>query len=127
MSKITATILGLILLAAPLAAASTAPKVLTSQSPVYPLKARAAGVQGVVKVDVVVDAQGRVAAAEVATPLAPELDAAALRAIHQWTFTPMVRDGVAMTSVVRVPVQFVLGPAVDGANLANARSLAQSE
>ena len=124
MKTLSTLCLSLILLAAPLAAS---PKILRSQAPEYPMKARAAGMQGIVKVDVVVDAQGRVAAAEVASPLAPELDAAALQAIRQWTFSPMVRDGVAVPSVVRIPVQFVLSPATSGVDLATVRNLAQSD
>jgi TonB family protein len=66
--------------------------------------ARQAGVRIPVIVEISIDADGRVTAAEVLRPN-PLLEAAALRAVREWRFEPALLNGkpvsVTMTEVVR--------------------------
>ncbi|HSN67688.1 MAG TPA: energy transducer TonB [Thermoanaerobaculia bacterium] len=48
---------------------------------------------GVVLLEVILDSSGRVCDARVVKPLHPQLDAAALAAVKQWTFAPAQKDG----------------------------------
>jgi TonB family protein len=75
--------------------------------PVYPPDALAAGIQGVVIVEVSIDAQGRVRGAKVLRSI-PELDEAALAAVRQWEFAPAMQQGVAVPVVATVTVNFAL-------------------
>ena len=84
------------------------PVLSKSQAPVYPDSARSKGVQGTVLMEVLVDESGAVAASEVLKSVHPELDAAALKTVATWTFTPALREGKAVPAVVRVPVRFKL-------------------
>lgn len=75
--------------------------------PEYPPIAKAAGVQGVVIVEVLIDAAGRVRDARVLNSI-PLLDKAALDAVRQWEFTPTVIDGEASPVIVTATVGFAL-------------------
>ena len=75
--------------------------------PEYPPIAKAAGVQGVVVVEVLIDAAGRVRDARVLNSI-PLLDKAALDAVRQWEFTPTVIDGEASPVIVTATVGFAL-------------------
>jgi protein TonB len=75
--------------------------------PRYPMPAVAAHHQGVVVLNVYVDAQNRVSKVEVRKSSGyPELDAAAAAAAQNWRFTAGVKNGKPYASVVRVPVTF---------------------
>lgn len=84
------------------------PKKLYDVKPVYPPIARASRVQGVVIVEAVLDATGRVAAVRVLRSI-PLLDEAALDAVKQWQFEPALVDGqpraVLMTTTVNFKLQ----------------------
>ena len=73
----------------------------TRVMPEYPPAALAAGLQGVVSVAAVVNADGSLGAVEVIDNSAPGLgfDKAALSAIRQWKFDPARLDGAAVDSV----------------------------
>lgn len=72
----------------------------------YPEEARAAGVSGMVVVEIVVDAQGDVRSARVLRSI-PQLDEAAVGAVKQWKFVPTVQEGVAVPVVMTVTVNFM--------------------
>jgi protein TonB len=76
-------------------------------APEYPPIARAARVEGVVIIEAVLSADGRVREARIlrSTPL---LDAAALAAVAQWQFTPTLLNGQAVPVVMTVTVVFSL-------------------
>lgn len=63
-----------------------------------------------VPVIVTVRADGSVSKAEVATPVNPALDEAAVRTALGWRFMPATRDGVAVAVRVRAEVRFVAPP-----------------
>jgi TonB family protein len=75
--------------------------------PVYPPAARAAGVQGVVIVEVRIEPDGRIQHARVLRSI-PMLDQAALDAVLQWEFEPTLVNGVSTPILMNVTVQFTL-------------------
>jgi periplasmic protein TonB len=84
-----------------------APKKTVVVAPVYPPAARIARVEGLVILEAVIDAGGRVESARVLRSQ-PLLDEAALAAVRRWQFTPAELNGVAVPVVMTVTVDFVL-------------------
>ncbi|WP_459940172.1 energy transducer TonB [Deferrisoma palaeochoriense] len=79
--------------------------------PPYPRLARRRGWQGVVRLRVRVSSRGEVIGASVDQSSGYRvLDQAALEAVQGWRFTPAVREGHPVESVVVVPVRFALNP-----------------
>lgn len=80
--------------------------------PDYPPAAIAARQQGHLDVRVDIDASGRPSAATVANADPPEAErafaASALATVMRWTFKPASRDGRAIASSVRVPIDYRL-------------------
>lgn len=75
--------------------------------PHYPMHAITAHHQGIVVLDVFVDAQSRVNKVEVQKSSGyTELDAAAAAAAEGWRFAAGVKNGEPYASVIRVPVTF---------------------
>lgn len=81
------------------------PKRLTRLLPTYPRIALEAGVEGVVTVDVTIDATGRVQDAAVRRSV-PLLDETALESVRKWQYAPTVVDGVAVPVKMTVVVPF---------------------
>lgn len=81
-----------------------ASKLLKKVPPVYPASMKAQRIQGVVWLDVEVDAAGNVAAAEVVATPHNDLTASALAAVRQWVYQPTLLNGnpVAVRTAVRV-------------------------
>lgn len=75
--------------------------------PLYPPEAQAARIQGVVIIETILDADGRVAAARILRSI-PMLDEAALAAVRQWEFTPVLVDGTPQAMMMTVTVNFSL-------------------
>jgi TonB family protein len=84
------------------------PAKITDVRPIYPNEARAAGIQGVVILEVRIEADGRVGQARILRSI-PALDEAAIDAVRQWQFTPTLLNGTATPVVMTVTVQFLLG------------------
>jgi periplasmic protein TonB len=76
-------------------------------TPVYPAIARTARVQGVVILEAVLDAGGRVDDVRVLRSI-PLLDQAAIDAVRQWRYTPTLLNGRAIPIVLTVTVSFRL-------------------
>ena len=81
------------------------PKLVREVKPVYPEEAAKAGLEGVVIIEATTDTYGRVAAAKVLRGVTG-LDQAALDAVKQWVYEPMIIDGVPKPVVFTVTVQF---------------------
>jgi TonB family protein len=73
--------------------------------PIYPPDAQAAGIQGVVIIEAVIDPAGTVGSARVLRSI-PMLDQAAVDAVRQWEFTPTLLNGVAVPVIMTVTVNF---------------------
>jgi len=79
-------------------------------TPQYPPEARAAGIQGVVIAEVVIDPFGNVSDAKVLRSI-PLLDEPALRAVRDWHYAPTVVNGQPVPVRMTVTVNFTLPPA----------------
>jgi Ca-activated chloride channel family protein len=84
-----------------------APKRIRHVEPVYPEAARSARVQGVVILEIEIDVTGKVKSARVLRSN-PLLDAAAIEAVRQWTYTPTVLNGKLVPVLMTVTVNFRL-------------------
>ena len=81
-------------------------------APVYPEGAIAKDAQGLVNLLVTIDPQGRVTHTEVLS--GPEVfRPAAIKAVRQWKYRPVMREGVAVAALTTAAVEFSSGP--DGA------------
>ncbi len=93
------------------------PKKITHVGPEYPEIARAAGIQGVVIVEVLIGEDGAVREAKVLRPV-PMLDQAALDAVLQWKYTPTLLNGQPVPIVMTVTVTFSLNDKANEAPVA---------
>jgi protein TonB len=75
--------------------------------PVYPDDAKAAGVSGIVLVEITIGTRGSVVDAQVSKSI-PLLDQAALDAIYQWEYEPTVLNGEPVEVLMTVTVNFTL-------------------
>jgi len=75
--------------------------------PVYPADAQAAGVSGVVIVDILIDGTGTVTDARIVRSI-PTLDASAIEAVHNWHFQPTLVNGQPVPVRMNVSVAFSL-------------------
>jgi protein TonB len=81
------------------------PRKLVNVNPVYPPDARAAGVQGVVICEALIDPSGRVSDVKVLRSI-PMLDEAAVEAVRQWEVTPTHLNGLPVPVIMTVTVNF---------------------
>jgi TonB family protein len=84
-----------------------APTRIRTVQPAYPAEAKAAGVQGVVIVEAIINEQGRVDNVRVLRSV-PPLDQAAIDAVRQWEYTPTLLNGLPVAVVMTTTVQFTL-------------------
>jgi protein TonB len=85
-----------------------APELLEAAKPEYPDIARRAGVEGRVVVWVIIDEEGRVISAEIASSDAPILNEASLEASYRHRFTPAYQRDVPVKSKISIRFRFVL-------------------
>lgn len=83
------------------------PKKLKHVDAEYPDRARSARIQGVVQIEAVIGADGTVRDAKVVRSI-PLLDGAALDAVRQWQFEPVLIDGNPRAVLMTVSVNFSL-------------------
>jgi len=83
------------------------PRKLKDVPPDYPAIAQSARVQGVVILECTIDPQGNVLDAKVLRSI-PLLDQAAIDAVKQWVFEPSLYEGVPVTVIMTVTVNFKL-------------------
>jgi protein TonB len=75
--------------------------------PVYPTLAKRSRVQGVVVIEAIIGADGKVDNARVIRSI-PLLDDAALKAVRSWEYTPTLLNGQPTPVIMTVTVQFTL-------------------
>ena len=96
--------------APPVFLAFDTPPVLTHfVSPTYPLEAKIQGLEGTVRVKVLVGRKGTVEQVEVIGSTNAVFDGAALEAARQFRFQPAELRGRATKAHVMVPIEFRLG------------------
>jgi len=83
------------------------PRKVRHVAPAYPPLAIAARVQGRVVLDCVIDEGGRIASVTVLSGN-PLLDEAAAAAVRQWRYTPTLLNGVVVSVLLTVTVDFTL-------------------
>ncbi len=83
------------------------PKLIKKVDPDYPAEAKEAGIEGIVIVEATTDIYGRVADAKVLRSI-PELDQAAIDAVRQWVYEPMVIEGEPKGVIFTVTCSFKL-------------------
>ncbi|HEY8966395.1 MAG TPA: energy transducer TonB [Candidatus Methylacidiphilales bacterium] len=85
------------------------PDYLRNPPPTYPESARRSRQEGLVRLLVIVNAEGRPESVEVAGSSGYDaLDRAAVEAVRNWKFRPAQEAGIAVRSRVSVPVRFRL-------------------
>jgi len=101
-----------------------APMKVRHVNPAYPAIAQAAGVQGIVTMEIRIEPDGTVGTATVLHSI-PLLDGAALDAVKQWQFKPTLLNGQPVAVFMTVTINFALGqsesaaPAGGGADRAD--------
>jgi TonB family protein len=83
------------------------PRKILDVKPVYPEDARAAKVEGAVIIEAVIDTLGKVQDARILRSV-PMLDQAAVDAVRQWRFEPVVIEGRPRPVIMTVTVNFRL-------------------
>jgi len=83
------------------------PRLLSKVNPVYPEIARQAGVEGIVILEAETDTRGNVVRVQVLRSI-PLLDQAAIDAVRQWKYEPMVIEGQPRGIIFTVTVAFRL-------------------
>jgi TonB family protein len=77
--------------------------------PIYPEALRAAGLEGVVKLDVLIDVTGHVSSVRVMNSIVhPAFAQAAATAVRQWEFTPTLLNGVPVEVAMTASISFSL-------------------
>ena len=88
-------------------ASLTPPKLIKRVSPKYPHAAHAFGVSGVLILEIIITADGRVQSPRVLKPLpAPTLSYAALDAVRRWRFEPAKADGTPVPVIFNLTVNY---------------------
>jgi len=88
------------------------PSPVQNPMPVYPVKARSSGIQGVCLLSVTVREDGTVGEVTVKKSLLPGeggLDEAAIIAVRSWIFKPATKDNKPVAATVDIPIPFSLG------------------
>ena len=84
------------------------PRFLHREEPVYPEVMRAHGLSAVVKLEALIDKDGRVRKVDIIESAGEQFDEAAKQAIIRSTFYPAEIDGEPVAVLLRVPVKFKL-------------------
>jgi len=85
------------------------PRKILDVAPVYPEAARAAGIQGVVILEATIDPEGTVSNLRVLRSV-PDLDQAAINAVRQWRYDPVLLNGQPVAVIMTATVHFRLTP-----------------
>ena len=86
-----------------------APALIHRVEPVYPQVATLAQVSGLVTLEAVVDTRGQVESVKVLRSV-KFLDTAAITAVKQWRYSPLVLNGIPTPFVISVTVSFAFQP-----------------
>lgn len=87
---------------------TTPPKPIYTPDPAYSVAARRDRVQGIVVVQLNLDADGIPHDMKVVRSLRPDLDDKAIQAVGKWRFHPAMKDGKPIAVSIKVEVLFRL-------------------
>lgn len=82
-------------------------QVVSKAAPVYPIDAKVAHVEGVVKLDVIIGTDGHVQGMKLLEGPTP-LVQAAMDAVSKWVYRPMLLNGQPVTVVTQIDINFTL-------------------
>jgi len=82
------------------------PEAISKVDPIYPEDAKAAGIEGIVMVQALVNEDGSVEEAR-ATSSIPALEDAAVACVRQWHFKPAMKGGNPVAVWFTVPIRFM--------------------
>jgi protein TonB len=82
-----------------------APRPLKMTKPQYPQEAFIKKIEGIVEIEILIDATGRVVHARVIKSI-PLLDQAAVQCVYQWQFSPAIKKGRPVATRANAPVAF---------------------
>jgi protein TonB len=102
--------LGLAVLSTGLQAATNPVRLKEGMAPPYPEALEEQGVEGMAKIKVVINEEGIVTEAEVASATHEPFGINARETVRQWTFFPATEDGVPVPQTVTIPLKFNLSP-----------------
>lgn len=85
--------------------ASVPPQLTKRVRPKYPRAAFDKKIEGAVVVELLIDAEGRVAQARVVQSV-PGLDEAAVECVRKWRFKPALKNGQPVATVAQAPIVF---------------------
>lgn len=85
------------------------PRPVYQVPPQYPSSLRRQGISGEVKIELVVDARGRVVNPRIVSSSNRAFEEPALEAVEQWKFEPGRRGGEAVPYKMLVPIRFASG------------------
>lgn len=83
-----------------------APVPVKSVTPDYPMALKAAGVNGMVLLTVVINENGDVQESTVAKSTRAEFEGPAIEAVAKWKFRPARKDGANVKVHVNIPIKF---------------------
>lgn len=83
------------------------PKRIAGAMPEYPALARSARVQGVVLLEAVINERGQVGRIKILKSI-PLLDGAAIGAVQEWRYTPTLLNGVPVSVILTITINFTL-------------------
>jgi protein TonB len=86
----------------------TTPALIRRVEPIYPDVAQRANIEGVAILEAIIDEEGRVADVRVLRTASGVLDRAALTAVRQWQYTPLVLNGIPVRFILTVTLSFQL-------------------
>jgi protein TonB len=86
----------------------TKPKLLSAPLPEYPESARAAGVEGKVRLQLAISAEGKVVDVKVLESLGNGCDEAAIAVARTYEFEPATRDGQPVATTITIGIRFAL-------------------
>jgi periplasmic protein TonB len=81
------------------------PRPIKLTKPQYPQEAFIKKIEGTVIVEILIDSTGRVIRARVIQSV-PMLDAAAVRTVYEWVFSPAMKHGRPVATIANAPVAF---------------------
>ena len=84
------------------------PRRIKGDDPIYPEEARRKRIEGRVLLNIRIDKQGNVEAVQVLRSIPSLLDQAAIDAVKEWKYEPMIVDGRAIPVIFTVNVEFNL-------------------
>jgi TonB family protein len=95
------------------------PRILKEVKATYPPEAMKARLEGIVRLECVVEADGTVGDVRVLEGLDASLDAAAIGALKEWRFAPGTRNGTPVPVLVEVEISFRIsyGPKLDSSDV----------